>query len=167
VTQYLAAGGEDNIPLIERHRFQNHPRPNAFSRLAIRSEARGNNIVPVGGAVTFEIDVQGVSDLSKAVVAMVITDDRGQRIAMFATHYHGGPPVGGAESLTLTCRVPSLPLTPGAYFIDLILSDERHTLERIERAGRLEVVFADVLGTGRLPNYKQGHVVLPCEWAMK
>src|SRR5687768_3957295 len=44
VTRYLAAGGEEDVPLIERHRFQNHPRPNAFSRLVIRSDARGNNI---------------------------------------------------------------------------------------------------------------------------
>jgi lipopolysaccharide transport system ATP-binding protein len=165
VTQYLAAGGEENIPLIERHRFQNHPRPNAFSRLSIRGAMRGNHVIPAGDAVTFEVDLENVQDLSRAVVALVITDDRGQRVTMFATHHHGGPLVGATQHMSLICRVPSLPLTPGAYFVDLILSDERQTLERVERAGRLEVIFNDMLGTGRLPTYKQGHVVMPCQWS--
>jgi hypothetical protein len=37
-------------------------------------------------------------------------------------------------------------------------------LERVERAERLDVIFADVLGHGKIPNHRQAMVVLPCEW---
>ena len=29
----------------------------------------------------------------------------------------------------------------------------------------LEVIFADILGTGQVPRSWQGHIVLPCEWS--
>jgi hypothetical protein len=34
----------------------------------------------------------------------------------------------------------------------------------VERADRLDVVFADALGTGKIPNSSQGLVVLPAQW---
>ena len=62
------------------------------------------------------------------------------------------------------CKIPSLPLVPGTYYVELVLADTRGWIERIERADKLDVVFADVLGTGIIPSARQSAMVLPCEW---
>jgi hypothetical protein len=62
------------------------------------------------------------------------------------------------------CTIPSLPLVPGTYYVELVLADTRGWIERIERADKLDVVFADVLGTGIIPSARQSAMVLPCEW---
>jgi hypothetical protein len=67
--------------------------------------------------------------------------------------------------MTMTCEVPSLPLAPASYTIDLVLADGYNVIERVERAARVEVVFSDILGTGKVPNGKQSTVVLPCSWS--
>jgi hypothetical protein len=44
------------------------------------------------------------------------------------------------------------------------MADGYGMIEKVERADRLDVVFADVLGTGKIPNNRQGYVVWPSEW---
>jgi len=36
----------------------------------------------------------------------------------------------------------------------------------VERADRIDVVYRDVFGTGRVPNPSQGYMVLPCQWEL-
>ena len=54
------------------------------------------------------------------------------------------------------CHVPSLPLVPGSYYVELVMADGDGFIERVERADRLDVVFADVLGTGQHPEPQPG-----------
>ena len=90
---------------------------------------------------------------------------RGQRVAFFHTLYQSGLRFRGSkEPRVLRCTVPSLPLVPASYYIELVISHENKPVEKVERADRLDVVFRDVFGTGKVPNPSQGFVVLPCEW---
>jgi lipopolysaccharide transport system ATP-binding protein len=165
VSRYLAQAGHSDQPLIERPRYQYRRRRNIFSKLTLRSDVGGQGtLVPCGTGLTLEIEMVNLEDIPRGRLGIVLTDERGGRVAVFTTLYHQGPMVGGVPKATLTCHIPSLPFTPGSYLVDLILSAERHTIERVEQAGRFEVVFADYLGSGKLPTYKQGHVVLPCSW---
>jgi lipopolysaccharide transport system ATP-binding protein len=165
VTRYLTAGGDESAPLIERPRIQHSPRPNAFNRLTIRrADGSVDNIIPAGEGASFEVEVLNLEDTHGVICAVAITDDRGQRVTTLASHFNSSLTIGGVPSVTVRCDVPSLPLTPGTYFIDLILSNDQHTLERVERAGKIEIVYADYLRTGKLPTYKQGHVILRSDW---
>jgi hypothetical protein len=44
------------------------------------------------------------------------------------------------------------------------MADGFGIIEKVEQAAPLDVVFADVLNTGRIPNSRQGYVVWPAEW---
>jgi lipopolysaccharide transport system ATP-binding protein len=164
VSRYLAQAGHSDTPLIDRPRYQHRRRRNIFSKLTLRADFGDGTLVPCGTGLTLEVEMLNLEDVPRARLAIVLTDERGSRVSVFASHYHHGPMVGGAPKATITCHIPSLPFTPGTYLVDLVLAAERHTIERVEQAGRFEVVFADYLGSGRLPTYKQGHVVLPCTW---
>jgi hypothetical protein len=47
------------------------------------------------------------------------------------------------------------------------MADEDKIIEKVERADRLDVVFADVLGTGKIPNSSQGIMVMPADWEVE
>jgi hypothetical protein len=71
---------------------------------------------------------------------------------------------GANGAARLTCSVPSLPLVPGRYYVELVLADGYQVVEKVERAETIDVVFADVFGTGKIPKNTQGYLVLPCDW---
>ena len=98
---------------------------------------------------------------------VALFNDKNTRVALFHTLYHSGmtfrSPNDGKKKLI--CSVPSLPLSPGTYHIELVLADSfSDVLERVDRAAKFDVMFADVLGHGKLPLPRQSAVVLPCTW---
>lgn len=153
-------------PLEERARRQKDKRPPIFKKMTINSNGREGNVVAVGEEAVFNLDLADFADVpGNLTAAVAILNHRGQRVALFHSEYHQNMTFRGASHKTLTCRVPSLPLAPGSYHVELVLADGYSEIERVERAGMIDVVFKDVLGTGKLPNFKQSTVVLPCEWS--
>ncbi len=166
----LGAGGGD-LPLAQRPREQHRKRPPIFVGLSVHGEpADGSgdphpNVVECGGRVTFEVEVADCADLKTgAMCGIAITNDRGQRVAFFHTLYQGGFTFSGTDHGKFTCVVPSLPLVPNSYFVELVMADGYGIVEKVERAAPLDVVYADVLNTGRIPNNRQGYVVWPADW---
>jgi lipopolysaccharide transport system ATP-binding protein len=166
IKQYLALSNEGgDLPLAQKPRLQPKKRPPIFVGLSITGESGHPNVVECGGRVTFEVEVANCEDLrTGAMCSVVITNDRGTRIAFFHTLYHGGFTFKGTSHGKFTCTVPSLPLTPNSYYIELVMADGYGVVEKVERADRLDVVFADVLNTGKIPGNSQGYVVWPAEW---
>ncbi len=82
----------------------------------------------------------------------------------FHTQCHSGVTFPGAKKAKLTCHVPSLPLVPDSYYVELVLSDGYQFIEKIERVDRLDVVYADLFGTERIPKRGQGYFIIPCQW---
>ena len=60
--------------------------------------------------------------------------------------------------------MPSLPLVPDSYYVELVMSDGYQFIEKVERVDRLDVVFANSLNTGKIPSRGQGFFVMPCDW---
>jgi lipopolysaccharide transport system ATP-binding protein len=166
IKQYLALSAEGaELPLAKKPRIQQKKRPPIFVGLTVTGDGGHPNVVQSGGAVTFEVELADCDDLrSGGMCGIAITNDRGTRIAFFHTLYQGGFTFKGTNHGKLTCTVPSLPLTPNSYFIELVFADGYGIIEKVERADRLDVVFADVLGTGKIPSNQQGYVVWPAEW---
>jgi lipopolysaccharide transport system ATP-binding protein len=166
IKQYLAMTNEGgNLPLSQKPRTQNHKRPPIFVGLTITGESGHPNVVETGGRVTFEIEVADCDDLKTgAMCGIAITNDRGQRLAFFHTLYQGGFTFKGTSHGKFTCTVPSMSLVPNSYSVELVMADGYGIIERVERADRLDVVFADVFNTGKVPGTTQGYVVWAAEW---
>jgi hypothetical protein len=159
----LFGNGADK-PLAERPRTQHTKRAPVFTGLSIVGSGGSANLVPCGGGVTFEVEMQDFNDPGELTCAIALYNEKNQRVALFHTQYQSGMTFRGGSRQTLVCTVPSLPLTPGTYHVELVYADGYHILEQVDRAGKLEVIFNDYLGTGKLPNYQQCQVVLPCTW---
>ena len=168
VSRYLALGRDDraDVPLAEKPRIQYRARPPIFTNLTIRSKNGDGRTFPSGDEVTFEIELRDFSDIVQASCHVALLSERYQRVAVFHTLYQCGLTFNGDSRVTLTCRIPSLPLTPGRYYVELALAGDHRLIERVERAAQVEVLFRDLFGTGMMPKYSQGHIALPCTWAV-
>ena len=165
IATYLGLfGNGEEKPLTERPRTQHFRRPPVFTGLTITGSSGSANIVPCGGGVTFEVEMRDFNDAGDLTCAIALYNEKNHRVALFHTQYHSGMTFRGGSHKKLVCDVPSLPLTPGTYHVELVYADGYHVLEQVDRAGKLEVIFSDYLGTGKLPSYKQCQVVLPCRW---
>jgi lipopolysaccharide transport system ATP-binding protein len=165
VQQYLALTNEGmDIPLIQKPRRQYKKRPPIFTNLTITTDTGHDRVLSAGGKVRFDIDVIDCEDVKAATVGLAISDLRGKRIVLFHSLYHTGVWVRGTKSGRITLEVPSLPLTPGTYYVELVMADGRGYLDRVERADKIDVVFSDLLGSGKIPSASQSVVVLPATW---
>jgi lipopolysaccharide transport system ATP-binding protein len=168
VKQYLAMSNEaSDVPLAQMHRvWPLGPRPKPiFTGLKITTDSGHEKVVETHGRIEFDVEVRDCEDLTDATLGVIVCNNRGQRVAMFHTWYHADLRFRGTkEPQVLRCVVPSLPLVPASYFIELVVAHADRMVEKVERADRIDVVFRDVFKTGRVPNPSQGFVVLPCEW---
>ncbi len=166
IAEYLGAGGQqEGMSVAERPRTQDRKRPPIFHHLAISGEAgQPAHILPTGAAVSFEIGLKDFDEPGVFTCGVAIRNRRGQRVAFFHSEYHSGLTIKGASSRMLRCDVPSLPLGTGTYAVELVISDGYKILERVERAADLQIIFSDLLGTGKIPNDLQSGVILPARW---
>jgi lipopolysaccharide transport system ATP-binding protein len=166
IRQYLAMTNEGaDLPLKDKPRWQHQKRPPIFVGLNITGGGGYKNVVDCGGSVTFDIEIANCEDLTTgAMCGVAVTNDRGQRLAFFHTRYQSGFTFKGTSHGKFTCHVPSLPLVPNSYSVELVIANGYGIIEKVERADRFDVVYADVLGTGTVPNRQQGYVVWPCDW---
>jgi lipopolysaccharide transport system ATP-binding protein len=165
VKKYMALTNTDNsVALKDKPRTQSRPRPPIFTGLQIRTSSGHPNVVESGGEVSFDIEVENCEDLANVTCGVALHNERGQRIVFFHTLYHSNFSFPGSKKARLSCTVPNLPLVPDSYYVELVMSDGYQFIEKVERVERLDVVFADVLKTERIPKRGQGYFVLPCNW---
>jgi lipopolysaccharide transport system ATP-binding protein len=170
VKQYLAMTNEGaDVPLARKPRIwpiAKRDKP-IFTGLRITTDSGHERVVETHGSVTFEVEIRDCEDLTDATAGVLVCNNRGQRLALFHTYYQNNLRFRGSkEPQVLRCRVPSLPLVPASYSIELVIAHEDKLVEKVERADRIDVVYRDVFGTGRVPNPSQGYMVLPCQWEL-
>ena len=70
---------------------------------------------------------------------------------------------------TIVIDIPSLPLTPGEYYVNIAaFADGATILDEVHRAGEFTVIPVDVLGNGyQFSSPKDGVFYLPWEWEVR
>lgn len=166
VKQYLGMIGDaEDLPIAQKPRTQHRKRDHIFTGLHIRGRD-GGKIIKAGDPISFEVEMSDLHEPGDMTLGIALFNEKNQRVALFHSVYHGNLTFRGVAGGTkrLTCEVPALPLTPGSYHVELVLTDGYHELERLERADKFEILFADLLGTGKIPNKRQCNVILPASW---
>ena len=76
IKQYLGMVNENgNVPLAERPRTQNKPRPPVFTGLTVINDAGPTNVVACGSRVSFEIQMENLKDPGDLQCAFVLIPD--------------------------------------------------------------------------------------------
>jgi len=167
VTRYLSgSAAARDMPLRERPRFQAKPRPPIITGLEIKTESGEPGVVPTGTGLEFELTLSDFEDITSLQIGLIVSNTRGQRVAVFQSLINSDLTFSGSKQMVVRCAVPSLPMVPDTYHIDLVLWDGYQAVERLEQAATVTVVFRDLFGTGRLPVPGQGYFALPARWSV-
>jgi lipopolysaccharide transport system ATP-binding protein len=123
--------------------------------------------VGVGEACAIEIDCEVREPLANPSVGVVIQDRIGQnliRLTMRETH---GEAPAMREGGRITLEIPSLPLLPGSYYLQIGLVSSGRLVDLAENALLFDVHERAVYPTGKLPARGRAVVYAPCEWKLE
>ena len=164
VRRYL----KDNIRLssVERPRFQSITRPQIFQGLCICDDDGRKDLVRMGQGIHFDIQLHNLKDFYNIQCALAINNHHNQRIVQFHTRYHSNLIIPSLDHIDLSCYAPSFSLVPGTYTVDVLIGNEHKLFDKIEHAGKFDVIFCDFVGHGHIPPKEPGNVILPCEWEL-
>jgi lipopolysaccharide transport system ATP-binding protein len=164
---YDLVAEESSMSLLDRSRLQSNGHAPVFADIQLNDGGSASCTVPCGSPLRMSIELANMSDVTRGECGVVIRNEHGQRIALFQSQYHADmvfKNIGDTSRVEIV--IPSMPLAPGRYHIDLAMYDQPEVVDYVERVASFDVVFADLFGTGKIPCSKQGHVVLPSEWKL-
>ncbi|MCA9516431.1 MAG: ABC transporter ATP-binding protein [Myxococcales bacterium] len=122
----------------------------------------------VGDPLRVEMGVVGVAGMTDLEARVDVETLNGQRLFRFRSAMVGLDLGASASSaLTLGATIAHLPLTPGQYWVGVELGRGRGTIERVERALKLEVSPADPYGHGEAFAPHDGAVWVEGAWSVE
>lgn len=139
------------LPVIQKVEFfdRNHNRVTA---------------VATGAPLIVHIHYKYFKRLKDPYFGLIFETLTGVRVFWVQTRLQKGglpelPPSG-----VIQCRIPRLPLVPGTYFVQVGCGSGIRQLDIVPRACQLQVIEADVFGTGRVPSSSLGLVLVDADW---
>jgi len=122
--------------------------------------------VRMGGTLAVSVDFKSSKPISP-VMGMVIKNSFGVAIIGVSNRiingYHFGRRIA---SDSITCTIDNLPLLPGTHSIDLYLGDGPQDIDAVYDAISVQILPADVFGTGQLPPVGTGVIFWPAKFAL-
>lgn len=161
--QLMQVGNEASSDLLAR------PRECRFSPQLAAVELRDDfgqptAAVPAGAALNVCIDYASTTPLRDAGFGLIVTTLEGVRVFLvnseMAGHRCPQAPARGAAR----CRLPSIPLLPGRYALEVDLWHGGAHVDHVAQAITFDVLPADVFSTGRMPAADHGMVWQHSQW---
>lgn len=119
----------------------------------------------MGDGLEFRLRYESPRPLSGLGIGITINDRHNQRLVVFSAGQQAPEVLKNVPTAgIIECRIPSLNLTPNTYHITVISADSKGELDRIEECCSIEVLSADVFGTGKPPGREHGLIFLPATW---
>lgn len=163
---YEAVAQQNDIPLIERKRSRRCIHDPVFSDIKLSGDCSPGGVMPCGGTLAIDLDLTNLTGVTRGECAITIRNELGQHVVLFQTQYHADLVLSDLSKARLRCEIPNLTLTPGTYYVDIIFADQPEMIDCIDGAARFDVMFADLFGTGKIPDARQAYVVMPCDWKL-
>lgn len=141
-----------------------------FTRIWLEN-SRGDIVdgAVVGQELTFMIEyaTQPGQTLHNVQVSLVVRDSYEHRLFSCSTHFVRANYAQLTGTGVIACTLPSIPLAPGIYSIDLWISDIDTPRDYVLNAHRFHVIEGDFFGSGKLPNpSKHGLFLVNHSWRL-
>lgn len=106
----------------------------------------------------------GLNQPKKVASAQVILEtETGQRVVGFHSEISTDFSQVCSQG-RLICEIPALPLVPGRYGVTISIHVDQKLADKIVNERHLNIEFADLFGTGKLPPSRSGPLCLPAIW---
>jgi lipopolysaccharide transport system ATP-binding protein len=98
-------------------------------------------------------------------VAATVFDNQRSKLFTLDNLYTAQTITASGSAFSVVCHVPSLPLMPGQYSVDLWCADHFETFDEIHKAAVFTVEEADIYNTGKIHNVSShGYFIVPNHW---
>jgi hypothetical protein len=162
-----SAGSSTSRNLIElQHARRTGSEPAIEVIKLIGSTDCGEACVRAGDPITFEVRFNSSTKRKGYCIAIFITHN-GQRLLMLHSKVNSLlalPQCFGAE---IECHIPTMPLVPGVYDVDVALGTADSVVDYLERAITFEVLDSDYFGTGQVPKHTQARFIQSADWTAR
>jgi lipopolysaccharide transport system ATP-binding protein len=106
----------------------------------------------------------GFDKLADVLVNVVVSNNKGQRLFGLPSDVVGPTSAPLRRRGRFACHVPSLPLLPGTYELDIACLVNRELADKVMGAASITVIDGDFFGTGRLPSSYYGDLLSLYDW---
>lgn len=142
------------LPVIQKLEFFDH-------------EGQTISAVPARSPLTIHIHYKHSEPLKDPYFGLTFETTLGVMIFFVQTRMQAREFPDVPSSGVVTCRIPSLPLVPGNYFISPGCGAQSKQLDYVSRACSLSVTESDAFGTGRLPHPERAIVLVDADWDIR
>ncbi len=155
-----------------RRPLQDHPGRRRGSRVEMRELIlRGESeaaieTVRMGGTLRVQVVFDTGGEAISPVLGVVVKSAQGMPLFGVNNRFIPGYDLPAVQRGVVTCSLEALPLMPGTYFLDLYFGDQQGDRDVILDAASVEVVPADVFGSGRLPPPAAGPIFHRARWEL-
>ena len=129
-------------------------------------DKKGNFIssVQMGDSLTVHIYFSHSDKLKNPHFGLLFETLMGVKVFWLHSRIQKGTLPDLSSSGVIECHIPRLPLTPGTYFISAGCGELKNQLDFIERGCQIQVIEADVFGTGKSLNPNISLVFVDAQW---
>ena len=140
-----------------------------FTAIELRDgDERVVSSIPMGAPLRICLSYRCNAQVQCAAVGIAFHSSLGQRLFRLHTRDQAVELSDLRPSGALICEIPSLPLLPGTYRLNVGIADGTGTLQdEVDSAVSLDIAPADVFGTGRIPNGPGDIFFVPSKWSCK
>ena len=122
--------------------------------------------IRMGEDLSVSVDFVSPDRAFKPVLGIVVKNYIGAAVFSVSNRVIPGFDFKSVREGRITCHLEKLPLMPGTYTIDLYLGDEHLTVDAVFDSLSVEVITADVYGSGKLPPAHCGPIYLPARFSL-
>lgn len=148
----------------DRERY-GHGRVRVVS-FAARTPGAGRASPATAAEAEFVVSYRGDDPLplTRLNVGIAVVDTDGTNLFVCSTGMYYSALTDVPSSGQAVCRVPSLPLIPGRYWVSITLKDDVGVADQVDKAACFSVVDGGKSGVPQLPSRRWGSVLVPHEW---
>ncbi len=128
---------------------------------------RPTRSVLMGEGLQFEIDYSSSIPLDHADFVIGVYGSMLQPVLQLSSAINGWFLGDGSRHGTIRCRVPTLNLMAGRYYVNLAISssDRQIIFDHVSEVAAFDILEADIYGSGRVPDARQGYCFVAQEWS--
>ena len=136
------------------------------SRLFIRDPATGQNDVIVGGQAA-QVVIEFTELMPSMSCTLTISNSIGEPVTQLDSEIPGSGDVRNpGQGARIECDIASLPLLPGRYRIDVLLSGGERFQDGLQGAAYFDVEAGEVGGRPMAAEGAEGNVMLSYAWRL-
>ncbi len=147
------------------HKGREDGKETVLRRVEIYVNGESSNLILMGDTLAIKTSFSCPEGISNPRFGVSIENNLGQRVVNFSpSHQETNLFPEHVYAGEIICEIPNLALTPGNYYVTLIIANGYRDLDRVNRAASFRVEPSDVFGTGHAPGAQHGVFFQKSDW---